>query len=137
MSDKASSICFKLIDAAVLIDFFQSQQKGTIEGKQQSIEAEFDGCVKHVQGQIAACAEKHAAAIGDMHTDRVNELRGLIQKRTRIEKDIVEATAELHEAYEQSRELFDAVLDARMQEHEEDQKHIEDITKRKWGRGST
>jgi len=63
-----------------------------------------------------------------MHQQHVQDLRDLIARRMQIEKDILKDTAELQEAYDRSREIFEVVLNGRIEDCEKNLTQLKRIT---------
>ena len=63
-----------------------------------------------------------------MHQQHVQDLRDLIARRMQIEKDILKDTTELQEAYDRSREIFEVVLNGRMEDCEKNLTQLKTIT---------
>ena len=62
-----------------------------------------------------------------MQRERIKELRELIQKRTQIEQDIVTATNELQDSYNQTKEVLEVVLEGRINDCEQSLKQLQGI----------
>ena len=62
-----------------------------------------------------------------MQRGRIKELRELIQKRTQIEQEIVTATNELQDSYNQTKEVLEVVLEGRIGDCEQSLKQLQGI----------
>ena len=62
-----------------------------------------------------------------MQRERIKELRELIQKRTQIEQEIVTATNELQDSYNQTKEVLEVVLEGRIGDCEQSLKQLQGI----------
>lgn len=62
-----------------------------------------------------------------MQRERIKELRELIQKRTQIEQEIVTATNELQDSYNQTKEVLEVVLEGRIGDCEQSLKQLQAI----------
>ncbi|KAK5943724.1 hypothetical protein PMZ80_004732 [Knufia obscura] len=100
--------------------------------KQEALQVEYKHDIQQLDTQINQTVQQHAAAIQKMHQERVQELRDLVTKKMQIEKDIVKTTNELREAYDRSREIFEVVLDGRIEDCEKNLKQLKDITEETW-----
>ena len=62
-----------------------------------------------------------------MQRERIKELRELIQKRTQIEQEIVTATNELQDSYNQTKDILEVVLEGRIDDCEQSLKQRQRI----------
>ena len=67
-----------------------------------------------------------------MHQGHVKELHNLILKKMQVEKDIIQATLELQEAYQTSKDIFGVVLSGRIEDCEENLKQLCAVTDKDW-----